>query len=170
VDYNLRTARPGDEEALSLVGAASFLEAFAGMLQGPDILAHCRKQHAVEKYRAWLTSANSAACIAEVKQAPVGYAVVCPPDLPVPLTERDIELKRIYVFHRFQGMGIGKALIEWSFDEARKRGFSRVLLGVNEGNTDAIAFYMRCGFVNAGHRSFQVGDQICQDEVLARVL
>jgi len=39
----LRRCVPGDEEALALVGAATFLETFAGLLAGPDILAHCRE-------------------------------------------------------------------------------------------------------------------------------
>ena len=47
----LRCCVPGDEEALALVGAATFLETFAGLLTGPDILAHCRVQHAAANMR-----------------------------------------------------------------------------------------------------------------------
>ena len=49
-DTQLRPAAPGDEHALALVGAASFLETFAGVLDGADILAHCEKQHATGLY------------------------------------------------------------------------------------------------------------------------
>lgn len=34
VDVSIRRARAGDEEALALVGQATFLETFAGVLDG----------------------------------------------------------------------------------------------------------------------------------------
>ena len=167
-DYSLRECAPGDEEALALVGAASFLEAFAGILHGENILAHCRKQHAVQKYRVWLDAEDASVCIAEVNAAPVGYAVVCPPDLPIEIRADDIELKRIYLLHRFQGCGIGTALMNWALEQARARRMRRVLLGVYAGNDGALSFYARAGFEQVGRRSFQVGEQICEDLILAR--
>ena len=62
----LRRCAPGDEEALALVGAATFLETFAGLLAGPDILAHCRVQHAASQYGEWLTDAKYRLCLAEL--------------------------------------------------------------------------------------------------------
>jgi diamine N-acetyltransferase len=171
-EYVLRECVPGDEERLALVGAASFLEAFAGsaFLDGEAILAHCRKQHSAEKYAAMLTDPETRACVAEVKGAPVGYAVVCPPDLPVPLTDNDVELKRIYLLHRFQGSGIGAALMDWSVEAARAMGKQRLLLGVNAQNDQAVGFYLRHGFEHAGTRKFRVGDTLCDDFILARKL
>jgi diamine N-acetyltransferase len=169
-EYSLRVCGPGEEERLALVGAASFLEAFAGFLEGEDILAHCRNQHSVAKYAGMLADPATQACVAEVKDAPVGYAVVCPPDIPVPLGEDDLELKRIYLLHRFQGSGIGAALMEWSAKTARQMGKRRLLLGVNDENDQAVAFYLRHGFEHAGTRSFQVGNTVCSDFILARKL
>ena len=42
----IRRCGPGDEHRLAAVGAASFLETFAGVLQGEDILRQCEAQHA----------------------------------------------------------------------------------------------------------------------------
>lgn len=166
-EYALRPCGPGSEEKLALVGAASFLETFAGFLPGEDILAHCRNQHSAKKYAAMLAQPETHACIAEVKNAPVGYAVVCPPDLPVPVGPDDLELKRIYLLHRFQGSGIGAALMQWSIETARAMGKRRLLLGVNAEN-NAIAFYRRQGFEDAGTRKFQVGNTLCDDLIMAR--
>lgn len=168
-EYALRICGPGSEEQLALVGAASFLEAFAGFLPGEDVLQHCRNQHSAKKYAAMLAGPETHACLAEVKQAPVGYALVCPPDLPVPTTPDDIELKRIYLLHRFQGSGIGVALMQWSIETARAMGKQRLLLGVNDQNK-AVNFYLSQGFERAGTRKFQVGDTICDDLILARRL
>lgn len=162
----LRLCVPGDEQALALVGAATFLEAFAGTLDGADILAHCRHQHAEQKYAVWLTSSEAHLCVAEVKQAPVGYAVLCPPDLPITLYPTDLELKRIYLLHRFQKFGIGAALLQWSVDHARTLGMQRLLLGVYGGNEAALAFYHRHGFKQVGTRQFLVGSSLNDDFIL----
>lgn len=169
-EFELRECGPGDAERLALVGAASFLEAFAGFLQGEDILAHCRKQHSAEKYAAMLADAGTRIVAAEVKGSAVGYAVVCKPDLPVPVTTEDMELKRIYLLHRFQGSGMGAALMEWSVETARQMGKRRLLLGVNDKNDRAVAFYLRHGFEHAGTRRFQVGNMLCSDFILAKRL
>ncbi|HEV2465285.1 MAG TPA: GNAT family N-acetyltransferase [Acidobacteriaceae bacterium] len=158
---------PECAETLSLIGAASFLENFAGFLPGEDVLAHCRNQHSRAKYESWLAASETRACLAEVRGAPVGYALLCAPDLPVRTTPDDIELKRIYLLHRFQGSGVGAALMDWSIGTARALGKRRLILGVHEGNEKALAFYRQHGFTDAGTRSFQVGQTICSDLILA---
>jgi ribosomal protein S18 acetylase RimI-like enzyme len=166
-DIALRACAPGDEEALALVGAATFLETFAGLLEGADILAHCRVQHGTSQYAKWLADAKYRLCLAELEGAPVGFVVLSPPDLPVAVTQNDIELKRIYLLHRFQGGGLGRRLLEWSVAEARTRGKRRLLLGVKADNTTALAFYDRVGFVRIGERKFLVGGMLCDDYILS---
>ena len=166
----LRTCVPGDEEALALVGAATFLETFAGLLDGPDILAHCRVQHAAAQYAVWLADPTYKLWLAELRGASVGFAVLSPPDLPIALTKDDIELKRIYLLHRFQGGGLGRRLLEWSAAEARSSGKKRLLLGVKADNTAALAFYHRFGFVLIGERKFLVGSMLCDDYILSLAL
>jgi ribosomal protein S18 acetylase RimI-like enzyme len=169
-EINLRDCLPGDEGALALVGAATFLETFAGLLTGPDIVAHCRVQHAASQYAAWLANTKYRLCIAELRGAAVGFAVLSPPDLPVAVTQDDIELKRIYLLHRFQGAGLGRRLLEWSVAQARAMGKRRLLLGVKADNTAALAFYDRAGFVRIGERKFLVGTMLCDDYILSLAL
>ena len=166
----MRTCVPGDEEALALVGAATFLETFAGLLTGPDIVAHCRVQHAAHLYAAWLADAEYRLCVAELGGAAVGFAVLSPPDLPTVVTGEDMELKRIYLLHRFQGGGLGRALLHWSVEQAREMGKRRLLLGVKADNTAALAFYDRVGFVRIGERKFLVGSMLCDDYILSLAL
>ena len=172
-EFTIRRAIPGDVEALALLGRATFLEAFAGVLQGSDILTHCRVQHAESKYRHWLEGDESPIFLAEETfgYAPIGYSVLTEPDLPLPdLDAFDIELKRIYVLNRYQGSGLGPALMAASMEEARARGMRRLLLGVYAENHRALAFYKKSGFEIIGARTFQVGQMICDDYVLGRDL
>ena len=167
----LREAVPADAGLLALVGRASFLQSYAHDLTGADILLHSEHQHAPALYTQWLADPAYACCLVETPTgAPVGYAVLCPPDLPVPLQAGDLELKRIYVLHRFQGGGIGGALLRWAATQARDRGAPRLLIGVYGQNHPAIAFYQHHGLKVVGTRQFLVGTTLHDDLVLALTL
>ncbi|MBX9402152.1 GNAT family N-acetyltransferase [Lysobacter sp. BMK333-48F3] len=166
----IRRAGADDAAALALAGAATFLETFAGILDGPDIVAHCRNQHAVELYDGWLADPQCVAWLAETVHgaAPVGYALIAPPKLPLAdLRADDLELKRIYLLSRFHGGGVGRELMRHAVEQARERGAGRLLLGVYAGNARALAFYARNGFGQVGERRFQVGANVYQDAILA---
>jgi diamine N-acetyltransferase len=172
-DVHVRQAAPGDEAALALVGAATFLDAFAGMLDGGDILAHCRRQHAPDVYAQWLAEKSHAIWLATIEpgEAPIGYLVLAPAHLPLAdLAPDDLDVKRIYVLSRFQRAGLGRALMQLAKDEARRRHARRLLLGVYSKNDRAIAFYRREGFATVGARTFQVGQRQYQDLILSAPL
>lgn len=165
----IRPCQPGDETALALVGQATFLESFAGILPGSDIVAHCTRQHAASKYAAWLNDPASAVWVAEVEPglAPVGYVVLTTPDLPLAdLTPQDIEIKRIYILKRFQGGGLGARLMREAETLARARQFRRLLLGVYSKNAAAIGFYEKIGYRKIGERPFKVGENTYHDYIL----
>ena len=169
-DWRLREAGPGDADALALVGAASFLESFAGVIEGAAIIAHCAGVHTPAAYRDALGGVEDGGgrawlALAEPGGAPIGYALACPPDLPG-ARAGDVELKRIYALARWHGSGLGPALLDRviaAFADA-----PRLVLGVYRGNARAIAFYRKHGFDEIGTRRFDVGGTLYDDVVLAR--
>lgn len=168
-EISLRPCAVGDEALLSILGQASFYETFAGIHTSQDILAHCRRNHSEEAYHAWLTDPTSRVWAADVEpgRAAVGYLLLTPADLPVEDRQSgDWEIKRIYLLHRFQGLGIGRMLMETARTEAERLNASRLLLGVYAQNTSAIAFYQRLGYQPIGTRTFQVGTVVCEDLIL----
>ncbi|GAB1595197.1 GNAT family N-acetyltransferase [Lysobacter claricitrinus] len=169
---SIRPARAGDEQALALVGQATFLETFAGVLDGAAIVEHCARAHSPTQYRDWLDSNDTSIWLAEVVpgDAPVGYAVVARADLPGADPARDLELKRIYLLGRYHGGGIGRSLLQHAVHHARAFGAARLLLGVYAGNDAAIAFYRRAGFVHVADRRFNVGGRDYDDRVMALAL
>lgn len=52
--WQVRLASMADTESLALVGAATFLETFAGILDGSAIVAHCGREHSPVAYRRYL--------------------------------------------------------------------------------------------------------------------
>ena len=170
--YHLRLCTPNDAAMLSLVAGASVLEAFAGILSGADLLAHCQLNNSPEAFAGYLAQPTARCVLAEAEpgDAPIGYIVCCEPDLPIDPLPHDYELRRIYLLHRFQGLGIGRALMDAAVSYARELGRTRLLLGVYGENLDAIRFYERAGFTQVGERLFTLGSTTHQDAVMARLL
>lgn len=176
LDWRVRRAGEGDAAALSLVASATFLEAFAGILDGRDIVAHCATNSSAAKFAHWIADTApdqpSVVLIAEATAgaAPLGYAVLTQPDLPVEPRDGDIELKRIYALLPTHGTGLGPALMAQAIAAARALGRTRPLLGVYGGNRRAQRFYEKQGFAVIGTRKFLVGTTWHDDLVFARDL
>jgi GNAT superfamily N-acetyltransferase len=58
----------------------------------------------------------------------------------------DCWLEDLYVEGAARRAGLGRALVEASFERARVRNCGRIELDVNEQNTEALAFYEALGF------------------------
>ncbi len=178
----LRRATADDAAALALVGAATCLEAFTWMLPGADIIAHCAKNHTPEAYAHYLALPTTRITLAVTgADVPVGYAMLTTPELPsIEVLPTDVELKRIYLFSRFRssatpvtnapGVRTAQALMNAAIADAREFKAARLLLGTHSGNTRAIHFYRRNGFVEVGTRIFQVGSLQCEDFIFGKEL
>lgn len=166
--WTIREAGADDASSLALIGAATFLETFAGILEGEAIVGHCAAQHNEAAYRTHLANGGRA-WLAEAQPggAPIGFVLVGNPDLAA-AGDGDIELKRIYSLSRFHGTGLGAALMKQALDAAH--GYRRLLLGVYARNERALAFYRKQGFADLGTRQFNVGGKLYDDLVLARPL
>lgn len=166
----IRRCGPGDGDLLALIGKATFLESYAGLVDGQAIVRHCQERQSIGYYSSVLADSAHALWLAEVEPgpAPVGYLHLAPPDLPVETRANDIEIKRIYLLSRFHGSGSGRALLEAAEEEARARKMGRLLLGVYKGNEKALRFYEKAGFEKVGERKFDVGGAVYEDWVLGR--
>lgn len=166
---SIRPCGPADAERLSIVAAATFIETYAGIVDGDDLVTHCGTTHAPAAYAALLADPSRRLFLATLDpgQAPVGFLLMGPPDLPVQTGPDDMELTRIYALHRFHGQGLGRRLMQTAIDTSRAAGAKRLLLAVYSKNDRANAFYARCGFRQVGTRLFHVGVNDYQDRVLA---
>ena len=167
--WRVRKTGIDDVRRLAQIGSATFLETFAGILDGGAIIDHCERAHSTASYSDYL-AAGAQAWLAEVAPgaAPVGYALLGRPDLPGASQDgSDLELKRIYLLSKYQGEGIGAALMGEAISEARKAGARRLWLGVYADNERAQTFYRKLGFSDEGARRFRVGSKEYDDMVFA---
>lgn len=172
MSFTIRPAVAGDACALATVAAATFVETYAGIVDGRDIVYHCQTTHAAGAYERLLGDPTRRLFLAEIDagRAPIGFLLMGPPDLPVETGPDDMELTRIYALHRFHGGGLGQALMDTAIATAREAGAKRLLLAVYSRNSRALAFYGRNGFKQVGTRVFHVGDNGYDDFVLAKDL
>jgi diamine N-acetyltransferase len=166
-----RNAGRDDAEALSYLGAATFLASFAFDHPGKPLIEHLKAEHSVAYYTDKLANADIDIIIGETPLgAPVGYVMLVPPEHPDLQQPGDWELKRIYLLGPWQGGGNGKALLQQAIDVAVARKAKRLILAVYESNERAVAFYERAGFGHIGETIFMVGDTPFRDMVYARII
>jgi GNAT superfamily N-acetyltransferase len=168
----LRRALPMDAARLALLGGATFLNSFAHDHPGDAIIAHVDAYHSRAWYERMLADPACAAWILETGLgAPIGYALLTPPELDCPTDDCDLELKRIYLLGPWQSGGWGVKLLGAVEAEARARGAERLLLCVYTVNQRAQRFYARHGYADTGYRqTFMVGDVPFEDYIWARWL
>lgn len=167
---HIRLCVPGDENALSFVGKAAFMETYAGTFSDADILSHCVIHDSPDTYRELLENPRVCTWIAETEtcQAPVGYLVVAPPSLPYAGEHAgDLEILRLYLLRSFQGRGLGRNLLAKAVLYARQHGFTELLLGDCGNNLRAVRFYRRSGFRSVGEYRCRAGQHDYRDLVFS---
>lgn len=80
------------------------------------------------------------------------------------------EIARIYAVKKAIGRGVGRALMQKSFEIAAGLKKEVVWLGVWEKNERAIAFYTEWGFVKFGEHDFILGKDVQTDWLMKKEL
>ena len=168
LEARIRPAGADDAAALALVAQATFLEAYAGLVQAADIIAHCETQNSAAAFRKALAEGAKVWLVEAVKTgAPLGFALLTKSALP-DSQDGDIELKRIYLLDRCQGQGLAGDLLDMVI--AGAGGYRRLVLGTHRDNQRALGFYRKSGFEVIGTRNFTVGSEVFDDYILAKPL
>ncbi|WP_426167336.1 GNAT family N-acetyltransferase [Sandarakinorhabdus sp. DWP1-3-1] len=163
-----RDAGPGDGAVLGGIARATFIETFGSL-------------YSIANLDAFLASGTDAAYGAELADPeiavhfalsggnPVGFCKIGRLKLPAETREPAMELRQLYIFRPWQGVGIADVLTRWALDTARARGAHEIWLSVFTENPRARRFYARHGFVEIAPYRFMVGDQADED-VLCRAI
>ncbi len=168
----IRVADPRDAELLSELGARLFDQTFAAENTPEDMTAYLAASFSPQKQTAELAEPSTMFLIAqnEARRA-VGYAMLIRGSRTesVPAA-RPTEVNRIYIDRTLHGSGAGRLLMEACIEQARAWGSDVIWLAVWERNPRAIAFYEKHGFRQMGRKTFQLGNDLQHDFVMARNL
>ena len=85
-------------------------------------------------------------------------------------SKNPIEISRIYLIKSAQGKGYGKILMEASVNYAIQHKHDGIYLAVWEGNTKAILFYNKCGFLSYAETTFPMQSTTDRDLLLVKSL
>lgn len=82
--------------------------------------------------------------------------------------KNSIEIARIYAAQHVIGQGVGRAMLQFCLEEAKRMNRQVIWLGVWEKNNRAIAFYEKWGFKKFGVHDFFLGDDQQTDWLMMR--
>jgi GNAT superfamily N-acetyltransferase len=165
----IRRAGASDAEALSAIGAATFVETFGHLYPPGDLESFLAEAYGLDRTRADLADPAKASWIVEADGAAIGYALAGPCGLPhAEVTPACGELKRIYLLKTWHGSGLAARLFAETLAWLQGGGPRAVWIGVWSENHRALKFYARHGFEKAGEYEFHVGDTVDHEYILYR--
>jgi diamine N-acetyltransferase len=161
----------GDADLVQAIGRETYDETFRPLNTDETMNAYLAEAFAREKILAELCDPGSRFFILRADGEPAGYLKVNEAPSQSDLNDpSSLEIERIYVRARFKGRGLGRLLMEHALGLARGAGKAYAWLGVWERNADAIAFYEKMGFREAGRYSFRMGDELQTDWIMRKDL
>ncbi|MFY8109178.1 MAG: GNAT family N-acetyltransferase [Bacteroidia bacterium] len=155
---------------LAELGAKTFEEAFAPFHPAADLQKYIKETYQLEQIKFNLKKPEVQYAVAYFDFQDAGYVKLLKDTKVEGLTGRVLEIEKIYVRKVFKGKKVGAALMQYVINEAIRNGYSWLYLGVWQENTDAISFYEKFGFKTVSTRKFKLGDQICDDFMMAKDL
>jgi ribosomal protein S18 acetylase RimI-like enzyme len=167
----IRTATAADAAVVADLARRTFYDTFAPTNNPADMALHLADAYGVDQQTRELTNRDITTLLVEDGGAAIAYAQVRGDHVPACVTgPNPIELWRFYVDRPFQGRGVAQALMDRVKAVARERGARTLWLGVWERNDRARAFYVKCGFADAGEHIFLFGTDPQTDRVMVTSL
>lgn len=164
-----RDALESDAADLAEIGRETFVETFGRLYPPADLKAYVDETYSVARMAADLADPEIEVRVALSGKRMAAYCKIGPGKLPIDMgPEPALELHRVYVYRARQGVGVGRILLAWAIERARRRGAANLFLGVWESNDRAIALYRSRGFEAVGTYEFKVGETL-DDEIIMRL-
>ena len=137
---DVRPARGSDASQLADVYAASWREAYSGIIPSLTL-----EKMIVRRGPAWWRAAmhKRAVLVLDVGGRVAGYATFAP--APGRAGQSVAEIQELYLAPEYQGIGLGVRLFAAALKRIRSRGYPRVIVRALADNDRANAFYRRYG-------------------------
>jgi len=171
--FSIRRCDPSDAPILASLGARLFSDTYGPTHPEPELSRYLARSFSVDGVRDAMSAEDVSMLLVEDSVGdPIAYAYLRPsPEPPNGVAgSRPFEIVRFYVDTARQGKGVGAALMEACFSDAKERGADVVWLQVWSQAPWAIGFYHRMGFSVVGSALFYFGEQIGDDHVMSRPL
>jgi ribosomal protein S18 acetylase RimI-like enzyme len=171
--FSIRRCTVDDAAATATLGARLFTETYGPTHPEPELSRYLARSFSVEAVRGAISDSDVSMLLVEDSFGnPVAYAYLKASREPPAgvIGDRPFEIVRFYVDGVCQGRGVGAALMDASFADARDRGADVVWLQVWKEAPWAVGFYRRMGFSVVGSAPFYFGEQVGDDHIMSRSL
>lgn len=170
-EIQLKKLTLSDLTELKNISQKTYSEAFSWGNSKENMISYLNSAFSNKQLKSEINEEQSVFYFAKIDYATVGYIKINFGSAQTDLKDDEaMELERIYVLEKFQGKKIGKKLLNYVIEIAKKRGMKYLWLGVWEKNEKAINFYKSQGFTTFNSHSFKMGNEIQNDLLMKLVL
>ncbi|MDY6792080.1 MAG: GNAT family N-acetyltransferase [Thermodesulfobacteriota bacterium] len=167
----IRQCLTNELDTLQRIGYETFDETFRSINSPETMDKYLQQAFSMKKLSEELRSTCCKFYFMYLDNELVGYLKINDAPAQSDINDREsMEVERIYVRKEHKGKGLGKVLMDYAFQQAKENKKRYVWLGVWEKNVDAIAFYNKMGFNEAGRRSFRMGDEQQSDLIMKKII
>lgn len=149
----------------------SFIEAYQGVHTAANLNTYCSQQYTQAQQQKVLDSPKYEVYFAKRSTKNVGVLVLNHRRCPLKPDLQAIELKQLYLLSSEYKTGLGRLLLEFSFQQSIELGNGWMWLCVSDLNHRAQRFYEKMGFERIGKgETLEVGtDQLPSSIMLRRL-
>jgi diamine N-acetyltransferase len=169
MDTVLRDATAEDALVIGVLGTQVFLDTYATRGIRPLLAREVREHFSTEAIAARLADPHTRFVLAENEGHLLGFVQLgLAARHELVQAEPAVEVQRLYVQARFHGQGVGKALMAGAGQRARAAGAAALWLTAWVGNTHALAWYRRQGWIERGSTPYVFEDESFENRVFER--
>jgi ribosomal protein S18 acetylase RimI-like enzyme len=171
--FSIRRATLDDAERMASLGARLFAQAYGETHPEPELSRYLARSFSVEGIReAVADDGVTMLMVEDPEESAIAYAYMRESPDPPPDVHgnRAREIVRFYVDATCQGRGVGAALMQECFKDAKNRGADVVWLQVWKEAPWAVGFYSRMEFSVVGSAPFYFGEQVGDDHIMVKSL
>jgi ribosomal protein S18 acetylase RimI-like enzyme len=151
----VRRASPADIDNLGVIAPAAYAAAYGYLWDDSAALARQLATFSAESFANLLERADTRLWVAQVDRSIVGFlTMVVGSANPITDTPNGAEIPRIYLLPGAQRFGLGRQLLDSAVREAREEKLGHVWLDVMASAEHARRAYLRWGFSELAHRTF----------------
>jgi len=164
---DIRQANADDVPTIIEVAQKTFVETYGETNKKENVEQYMSNMFSTDKICSEINSESERFYIAFNNGTPVGFTKMRSDRKARGLDgKRAIEIERIYVLKEFQGLKVGKELLDKCKSIALEEDYKIIWLQVWQANAKAVQFYQKGGFVIYETAIFQFGDEVHQDYVM----
>jgi GNAT superfamily N-acetyltransferase len=150
-----------DDQLLSLLAKQSLLESHAHSPGAAGLHTYADENYSEAALKAELGDEKNIYHIIYHNNQPAGYSKVI---FDMPFTQSEIKnitkLERLYLLEQFYGLALGRQLLNFNLELAKRNNQSGMWLYTWKENHRAIKFYTKNGFIIIGSYDFKITEDL----------